>query len=185
MSPQSRYRTSGLSGLKAEFMLTIACMAALPLWLNILKTGKLFQFVLSHYEKLRELIYKPSFTLTYNDFYRTNFTVRKDKTAAMMFDYNLLGKGYRLSDFRNVCWDLSKEARAAFIGEYSSLYLEKHGHTRIEEEKPEKQIDDVAAPLFALLVAFLEHEDDENWGIDAKNEAMSGALLSKAKSLLS
>ena len=43
---------------------------------------ELFQFLLIHYTKLRELIYKPSFTLTYNDFHWSNFVVRKDKKAA-------------------------------------------------------------------------------------------------------
>ena len=33
-------------------------------------------------------------TLTYNDFYYTNMMVAKDKSSALMFDYNLLGKGY-------------------------------------------------------------------------------------------
>lgn len=145
---------------------------------------ELFQFILSRYEQLRALIYKPPFTLTYNDFYWSNFVVRKDKKAAMMFDYNLLGKGYRFSDFRNVCWDLSQEAKAAFVGEYGRLYLEKHGHTRAEAEKAEEQIDDVAAPLFTLYIAFTEHENDENWAGYEKKSALDGTLLNKARILL-
>jgi len=57
-----------------------------------------FQYVLSRYSKLREILD----TLTYNDFYWSNFIVRKDRQAALMFDYNLLGRGYRYSDMRNV-----------------------------------------------------------------------------------
>ncbi|MCL2409694.1 MAG: aminoglycoside phosphotransferase family protein [Oscillospiraceae bacterium] len=145
---------------------------------------ELFRFVLTHYDRLRELIYKPSFTLTYNDFYWTNFVVRNDKKAAMMFDYNLLGKGYRYSDFRNVCWGISDEARAAFVDEYNRLYFEKHGQTRTEAERVEQSIDDVAGPLFTLFVAFTEQENFPDWAEKYKNEAINGYLLSKAKQLL-
>ncbi|MCL2362147.1 MAG: GNAT family N-acetyltransferase [Defluviitaleaceae bacterium] len=144
---------------------------------------EVFEFILAHYDMLHELIYKPSFTLTYNDFYWTNFIVRKDKSAAKMFDYNLLGKGYRFSDFRNVCGSMSSEAKTAFIDEYNRLYIEKHGHARMETEKLEQSIDDVASELFSLIVAFTEHEDNPNWDKDAKNGALNGNLLSKAKGL--
>ena len=145
---------------------------------------ELFQFLLTYCAKLRELVNKPSFTLTYNDFYWTNFVVRKDKSAAMMFDYNLLGKGYRFSDFRNVCWFMSDEAKAVFTGEYNRLYVEKHGCTRTEEEKVEQRIDDVAGLLFEIIIAFTKHENNPNWGKDAKTEAINGNLLAKVKQLL-
>jgi aminoglycoside phosphotransferase (APT) family kinase protein len=144
----------------------------------------LFQFLSTHYDKLHELIYKPSLTLTYNDFYWVNFVVRKDKKAAMMFDYNLMGKGYRFSDFRNVCWSMPNEAKMAFMDKYNQLYVEKHGHTRVEAEKVEKRIDDVCAPLFTLIVAFIEKENYPSWAEYARNEALNGKLLSKAKQLL-
>jgi hypothetical protein len=152
--------------------------------LKLPEAKELFQFVLARYEKLRGLLTKPSFTLTYNDFYWENFVVRKDKTAAMMFDYNLLGKGYRHSDFRNVCWSLSKEAKAAFTGEYGRLYLEKHGHSRTEAEEEERNIDEVLDPLFGLVVASTERESFPQWADDAKQQALDGSLLSKAKRLL-
>ena len=145
---------------------------------------ELFRFLLTHYAKLRELIYKPSFTLTYNDFYWSNFVVRKDKKAAMMFDYNLLGKGYRFSDFRNVRWDMSDEAKAVFTSEYNRLYVEKHGCTRMEAEEIERRIDDVAGDLFQLVLAFTEKEHIFNWAKDVKDEAINGNLLSRAKQLL-
>ena len=145
---------------------------------------ELFQFLLTHYAKLRELIYKPSFTLTYNDFYWVNFVVRKDKKAAMMFDYNLLGKGYRYSDFRNVCWPMSEVAKTAFMDEYNRLYFDKHGHNRTEADEIERRIDDVAGDLFQLVLAFTEKADSPNWAKEAKNEAQNGNLLSKVKQLL-
>ncbi|MHB1153673.1 MAG: GNAT family N-acetyltransferase [Eubacteriales bacterium] len=149
------------------------------------EASELFRFLLTHYDRLHELIYKPSFTLTYNDFYWENFVVRKDKKAAMMFDFNLMGKGYRFSDFRNVCWSLSKEAKTAFEDEYGRLYERKHGHPRFEEEQVEKQIDDVAGELFQLVVAFIGKAIFPEWGYDLKTEALDGSLLSKAKTLLS
>lgn len=149
------------------------------------ETTELFQFVLTHYDRLHDMIYKSSFTLTYNDFYWVNFVVRKDKKAAMMFDYNLLGRGYRFSDFRNVCWSMSDEAKTAFVDEYNRLYFENHGHTRLEADKAEERIDDVVEPLFQLIVAFIEKERFPEWGNDAKNEALNGTLLSRVKELLS
>ena len=145
---------------------------------------ELFQFLLTNHDKLRKLIYTPSFTLTYNDFYWSNFVVRKDKKAAMMFDYNLLGKGYRFSDFRNVCWDMSDEAKTTFTSEYYRLYVEKHGHNRTEAEEIEQCIDDVAGDLFQLVLAFTEKVNSPNWAKSAKIEAQNGSLLSRVKQLL-
>jgi len=144
-----------------------------------------FEFILARCGRLRELIYKPSFTLTYNDFHWSNFIVRKDKKAAMMFDYNLMGKGYRYSDFNNVCWGLSNEAKAAFLDEYNRLYVEKHGATRVEAEKFEKSIDDVAGPLFALYYAFTMHKDFPDWAREQTYGFLDGSFLAKAKQLLS
>ncbi|MCL2522745.1 MAG: GNAT family N-acetyltransferase [Erysipelotrichales bacterium] len=145
---------------------------------------EVFQFILTHYDKFHKLIYKPSFTLTYNDFYWTNFIVRKDKTAALMFDYNYMGKGYRFSDLQNVGSSLSAKAKKAFVDEYNHLYLKKHGHARKESEKLEQIIDDVASTLFMLFVAFTKHEQNPNWGLDAKKKALDGTLLAKMKKLL-
>lgn len=143
---------------------------------------ELFQFVLSRFDRLRDLIYKPSLTLTYNDFFWTNFVVRKDKQAAIMFDYNLLGKGYRLSDFRNVS-SLAETAYKAFVDEYERLYFLRYGCSRLKEEYVEKQIDEVVAPLFELIAAF-EQEIFPQWAEAAKTGALDGALLSKARQLL-
>jgi len=148
------------------------------------EASELFQLVLSHFDKLHTLIFKQSFTLTYNDFYWTNFAVRKDKQAAIMFDYNLLGKGYRHSDFRNVCSSLSETASKVFLDEYMRLYFQKHGHTRQEEEYAEKQIDEVVEPLFSLIFAF-ERGKFPQWNEYAKNKFLNGTLLSKVKQLLS
>jgi len=147
------------------------------------KAEELFSFVLNRYSKLKELIYKPIFTLTYNDFYWTNFVVQKDKKAAMMFDYNFLGRGYRFSDFRNVCSSLSDKTKAVFTDGYNRLYLERHGHT-YEFAELEERIDDLMEPLFSLFVAFTERETFPDWAKEYKDEAINGCLLAKAKRLL-
>jgi hypothetical protein len=57
-----------------------------------------FSYILTKFDILRKLIDTQSYTLTYNDFYWVNLIVRKDKREAIVFDYNLLGKGFRYSD---------------------------------------------------------------------------------------
>ena len=144
---------------------------------------ELLEFVLTHFNRLRELIYQPTFTLTYNDFYWSNFVVRKDKQAAIMFDYNLLGKGYRFSDFRNVCWSISENAKTAFTEEYYRMYFEKYGRSRQEDEEIESRIYDLAASLFTLIVAFIERESFPSWAEETRTQVLNGDLLCKAKEL--
>lgn len=57
-------------------------------------------------------------TLCYNDFYYTNLAVKKDKSFAMMFDYNLLGKGCYANDILNVTYDMTPDIAALFLKEY-------------------------------------------------------------------
>lgn len=80
-------------------------------------------------------------TLTYNDFYYTNMVVAKDRTAALMFDYNLLGKGYAYADIRNVCSSLSPAAREAFLAQYGPI------------DRQEIILDEVACVLTTLYAA--------------------------------
>ena len=80
-------------------------------------------------------------TLTYNDFYYTNMVVAKDKSSALMFDYNLLGKGYAYADLRNVMSSLSEEAGTAFLTEYG------------EFDPVEKVLDDVVSVVVTLYLA--------------------------------
>jgi hypothetical protein len=60
-------------------------------------------------------------TLTYNDFYWTNLAVSSDRKEALMFDYNLLGVGFRYNDIRNVCSSLSEEAQKVFVDVYGEI----------------------------------------------------------------
>ena len=75
----------------------------------------------AQYEEILSLLHRVKQTLTYNDFYYTNLIVAKDASSALMFDYNLLGKGYAYADVRNVLSSLSKEAGAAFLEAYGTV----------------------------------------------------------------
>ncbi|MCL2187208.1 MAG: hypothetical protein FWC16_02940 [Defluviitaleaceae bacterium] len=157
--------------------------------LNILRQkfpegAELLDYVLAKYDAFAEMVAHPTCTLTYNDFYWTNLTVRKDKQAAMMFDYNLLGKGWRASDIRNVTSALSKEANIAFTQEYSCLFTKKHGHDRSKIEQEETRINELAAPLFALYTAFVERDPFPTWAEDDRQNAVNGTLLAVARGLL-
>lgn len=59
--------------------------------------------------------------LTYNDFWWTNLAVDLLGGSALMFDYNLLGRGYRYADVRNVTLGLTAPAADAFRHTYEEL----------------------------------------------------------------
>lgn len=80
-------------------------------------------------------------TITYNDFYWTNLAVSKDGSEALMFDYNLMGKGYAYADVRNVTVSLSPVAAAAFRAEYGPT------------DPLERAIDDILSPIITLILA--------------------------------
>lgn len=94
-----------------------------------------------NYAAINDLLRKARRTITYNDFYYTNMVVAKDKSSALMFDYNLLGKGYAYTDVRNVLSSLSKEAGKAFLDEYSAF------------DPIEKALDDVVSVVVTLYLA--------------------------------
>jgi len=143
---------------------------------------KTFDYIISNYENLVKLIKIPEYTLTYNDFYYTNFIVKKDKQEAFMFDYNFLGKGFRYSDIRNVCSSLTSKAAKVFTAEYNKLYFEKHGKNRVEEEALEKQINDVISCLFTLIKAY-ERDTFPSWASEEREKALNGDLLKNTKKL--
>ena len=91
-----------------------------------------------NFEELVSLIAGLSQTLTHNDFYWTNLVVSRDRTAAMMVDYDLLGQGYAYADVRNVCSSLEPEAAVAFRNAYGAT------------SESEKLVDRVVAPLVTL-----------------------------------
>ena len=102
-------------------------------------------------------------TLTYNDFFWTNMVVAKDRQQVMMFDYNLLGKGFVYSDISNVLSSLSKEAGAAFMQIYGDYDLR------------EQQLNEITSPLIGLILAF-RREKFPSWGREPLEQLQNGEL---------
>lgn len=102
-------------------------------------------------------------TLTYNDFYFTNLAVAKDLTTALMFDYNLLGKGYAYADLRNVTASLGKAAKDAFLREYGAF------------DEGEIAVDDVASALVTLHFACCRNAFPA-WAAEERTKITSGEL---------
>lgn len=90
-------------------------------------------------------------TLVYNDFYYTNLAVAED--TALMFDYNLLGRGYAYSDLRNVISSLSPAAAEAFLEAYGPY------------DAAQAALDDVINPVITLHLA-CQRPSLPPWAID-------------------
>jgi len=132
-----------------------------PVWIDIE----------TNIDKIHSLIKKTKRTLTYNDFYYTNFIVAKDNSSAFMFDYNLLGKGYAYADIRNVCSSLGEEAKNAFLHEYDYY------------DKTEVIIDDVTSVIVNLYFACIQ-DTFPKWAEESLNELNNG-FVKKVNTLLS
>lgn len=117
-----------------------------PVW-NVLR---------SNFGAIRAIADRLPKTITYNDFYWTNLAVSKDGREALMFDYNLMGKGCAYSDIRNVTVSLSPAAAAAFLREYGPT------------DPMERALDDVLSPVITLILAS-RHESFPNWAKDSLN----------------
>ena len=133
----------------------------LPVW----------KLIESNFDFIEKLLHKAKRTLTYNDFYYTNLIVAQNRTSAMMFDYNLLGKGYAYADIRNVCASLSKTAKKAFLEEYG------------EFDTSEAVIDDAASVLITLYFAY-QKTPFPSWANYALKEIHTG-FIDKVHRLLS
>ena len=118
-----------------------------------------------NYAAINDLLRKARRTITYNDFYYTNMVVAKDKSSALMFDYNLLGKGYAYTDVRNVLSSLSEEAGKAFIDEYGKF------------DPSEKALDDVVSVVVTLYLACLR--DEFPWWAQALLDEIDTTFIEK------
>ena len=125
----------------------------------------------SHYAAISHLLSKVRRTLTYNDFYYTNMVVAQDKSSALMFDYNLLGKGYAYSDVRNVLSSLSEEAGKAFLDAYG------------EFDPAEKALDDVVSVAVTLSLAC--QYDKFPWWVKALLDELDTTFIAKIEYLQS
>lgn len=124
---------------------------------------KVWSIILDNYDLIFNKIEDLEKTLTYNDFYCTNLAVSNHRKKAIMFDYNLLGIGYRYSDIRNVCSSLSEEAGKAFIKEYGNI------------NETEKVMDDGLSILITLIFAYKRSKFPE-WAKKSLNAVFNGEL---------
>jgi predicted nucleotidyltransferase len=124
-----------------------------------------------NFDALKSAAMKLPRTLTYNDFYYTNLAVAKDNSSALVFDYNLLGKGYVYSDIRNVCSSLGEEAKAAFLSAYGGYNVH------------EKAVDDVVSPLVTLHFA-CQRENFPSWAAHELEKVKDGQLMAAVTKLL-
>ena len=101
-------------------------------------------FLADNIDKIRNAAIGCGETLTHSDFHWTNLALSRNgyPIRAVVFDYHLMGLGLRYSDCRNVTGSLGPEAAAAFRRAYG------------ETDPMEKILDDVMAPLLALIEAF-------------------------------
>ncbi|MBE0600898.1 MAG: hypothetical protein IH607_03865, partial [Firmicutes bacterium] len=110
-------------------------------------------------------------TLTYNDFYYTNMIVAKDRSAAFMFDCNLLGKGYVYADLRNVTSSLGREAGQAFRKAYGAF------------DPVEEAIDAVASILTTLHYG-CQRQAFPAWAEEELEKVKNGTLEQALRRLL-
>ena len=97
--------------------------------------------------------------------------VAQDKSSALMFDYNLLGKGYAYSDVRNVLSSLSEEAGKAFLDAYG------------EFDPAEKALDDVVSVAVTLSLAC--QYDKFSWWVKALLDELDTTFIAKIEYLQS
>lgn len=110
-----------------------------------------------HFDAIHEMLGRTRRTLTYNDFYYTNLAIARDRSAALMFDYNLLGKGYAYSDVRNVLSSLAPQSRDAFLAAYGAV------------DPLEMAVDDVVSPVVTLCMA-CRRTQFPDWAADLVDE---------------
>ena len=122
-----------------------------------------------NYAAINDLLHKTRRTITYNDFYYTNMVVAKDKSSALMFDYNLLGKGYAYTDVRNVLSSLSEEAGKAFLDEYGMF------------DPVEKALDDVVSVVVTLHLAC--QRDVFPWWAQALLDELNTTFIKKIENM--
>ncbi|MBQ9544085.1 MAG: hypothetical protein IJV00_03030 [Clostridia bacterium] len=119
-----------------------------------LAESKGLKIITGYFDIIRRKMDEAPMTLTYNDFYYTNMVVKKDLSEALMFDYNLLGKGCYASDVRNVTYWYSEENKKLFFSEYG---------------KPDKELlflDKISAPVITLCYA-MKRNIFPNWAKEA------------------
>ena len=132
---------------------------------------EVWDLLLTHLPQIFSKINALGQTITYNDFYWTNLAVSENKETAAMFDYNLLGKGFKYNDVRNVCSSLSEEAAKAFLESYGEI------------NQSEKIIDECMAILVDLIFAY-QRDEFPHWAQDSFDAIHDGRLKSAIENII-
>lgn len=135
------------------------------------RDNKVWDLILDNFDLIFNKIKNLEETLTYNDFYWTNLTVSNDKKEAIMFDYNLLGIGFRYNDIRNVCSSLSEEAGKVFVEEYGDI------------NENEKIIDEGISIIIDLIFAY-KRPQFPHWAQESLDAVHNGELEKAFKKIL-
>jgi hypothetical protein len=135
------------------------------------RDNKVWDLIYHNYDLIFTKIGNLEETLTYNDFYWSNLAVSNYKKEAIMFDYNLLGVGFRYSDIRNVCSSLSEEAGKVFIEEYGAI------------NEDEKIIVEGISILVTLIFAY-KRPKFPSWALESLHAIHSGKLEKSIERIL-
>ncbi len=149
----------------------ITAEALVALTVRFPQTAPTCDYILNNMDTLLAHIAALDTTLTYNDFFWTNLAICRDFSSALMFDYNLLGRGYRYGDVRNVCSSLSPAAGEAFTQAYGPI------------DPREAAVDAVVAPLVGMISA-AARPVFPSWAEEPLQSACDGRLLYAAQQLL-
>ena len=124
-------------------------------------------------DRIRNAAITSDETLTYNDFHWTNLALSRnvEPIRAVVFDYHLLGLGLRYSDSRNVTGSLGPVAADAFRSAYG------------ETDPRERVLDDLIAPLYALVEAF-RRPGFPSWAEECLKLAESGEIHNRAERVM-
>ena len=125
------------------------------------ESNPVWELLSDKFDDLRKMIDDTAKTLTYNDFYYTNMAV--GESSVLMFDYNLLGKGYAYADVRNVTSSLGDEAAVVFRREYG------------EVDPAEIAVDEVASTLVTVYYA-CKRDIFPSWGENELTKIHDGSL---------
>jgi len=120
----------------------------------------------SFWNKIKEKIenskeyLKNNKTITYNDFYYGNLIISNIKDNAYMFDYNLMGVGFKYLDISNVLYGFNNEMKNVFLAEYGDI------------NKTEIELSNVLSPIIGLIIAYSKNEFPK-WGEEIKEKLLS------------
>lgn len=130
-----------------------------------------FSFFMTNEKYLVKQYYNYPICLNYNDFYYTNMIVAKDKSTALMFDYNLMGVGHSYNDLQNVLCQLNETMKKVFLEVYGDY------------NKGEELVNSWSSHLVTLIKAS-QRNNFPFWAENSFNLLKDGSILKSMKESL-